>query len=447
MFRLFIISITLIFVSLIAGWVGSKPGTVEVSWLGYNVFSSVPIAIIFLLVLFFSLIASYKIFSYLMSAKNNIKNNILIRREDKSLDSLNKGIVALISGDGQSAEKFSNKTENIPKNLLPLKLLLSAHSAHLNKNNKGASKYFEQMLDYKDLEFLGLRGLMLQAKSELQKIKYARRAYSINPNSEWILSNLFKLEIKSGNWRESEKILKICKQKNIYYFKNLDHKISISIFQQAINFNDEEKIAKSKRLVEAFNLSKNIIPLSVCLAKDYLNNNRPRKAIKVIEGSWSSKPHPDLFNLYKKIFKDENPGKFLRRTLRLCESQKKDNPEVCIVQAESYFFAGDHSKARKILTSVIENQVDKRAIDLIIKIDDKDNGPFSEKKWASNYKISKLPTWVCQICDFSFSLWLPLCKKCDAFDSFVWKYKNDEDIKGIDLQKENIVDTNIIEIN
>ena len=36
------------------------------------------------------------------------------------------------------------------------------------------------MLGHKELEFLGLRGLMLQAKLESEKIKYARRAYLLN---------------------------------------------------------------------------------------------------------------------------------------------------------------------------------------------------------------------------------------------------------------------------
>ncbi len=45
----------------------------------------------------------------------------------------------------------------------PLTLLLSAQAAQLNGDEQAARRYFTAMLDRAETEFLGLRGLVMQA--------------------------------------------------------------------------------------------------------------------------------------------------------------------------------------------------------------------------------------------------------------------------------------------
>ncbi len=442
MFKVFLFSIILIFLSLIAGWVGTKPGSVRIIWLDYDIKTSISVTLVFLSIIVLISFIFYNFIFSVIKTKNKIKKNIISRREDRSIDSLNKGIVALISGDRELAEKLSRDTKHVPKSLLPLGILLSAHSAHLNNNKKLATTYFEQMLGHKELEFLGLRGLMLQAKLESEKIKYARRAYLLNPKSDWILNNLFKLESKLGNWREAEKILRNSKQFNLEDSIKFNRKISITIYQQAKVYAEDQVTAKLKKYTEAFDLSPNLVPLSVDLADLYYRNNRYRRANKVIEKTWNLNPHPDLYELFKNINKLESPAKFLRQTIKLSERSDKTNIEVCLSKAEAYYLVKDYHKAKEILKSLIEKKIDKRSYILMGKIEEEENGPLVAKKWYTYDKELSLPLWVCMNCDHKNNIWLPICDKCNSFDSYGWGYDKYQEVQSIELQEESIIEEN-----
>lgn len=445
MLKILIFSIFLIFLSLIAGWVGTKPGSVQIIWLNYDIKTSIAVTLVSILIIIFLSLIIYNLILSLIKTKNKIKTNILNRREERSINSLNKGIAALISGDGELAEKLSKDIQNIPKSLNPLGILLSAHSAHLNNNKKSATHYFEEMLDHKELEFLGLRGLMLQAKLESDKIKYARRAYLINPKSDWIYNNLFKLESKLGNWREAEKILRNSKQSNIEKDKDINRKISITIYQQAKNFNEGEDQAKLKKYIDAFNLSPDLIPLSVDLAKLYYVNNKIRKANKVLEKTWHLNPHPDIYDLFKNINKFETSEKFLRRTIKLSEFLDNSNIEVCLSKAEAYYLCKDFHNARETLTPLIDRKIDKRSYNLMAKIAEEENGPLAAKDWYESTEGLLLPLWICKNCEFSNNIWEPFCSKCNSFDSFDWRYNQYESIQSIELHEESIIEDNFLD--
>ncbi|PPR79189.1 MAG: hypothetical protein CFH01_00569 [Alphaproteobacteria bacterium MarineAlpha2_Bin1] len=446
MIKVLLFSALLIFLSLIAGWVGTKPGSVQIIWFNYDIKTSVSITLVFILIIIFISLVIYNFILSIIKTKNKIRTNIISRREDRSVNSLNKGIVALISGDGELAEKLSKDTKNIPKSLLPLGIVLSAHSAHLNNNKKLAANYFEKMLVHKELEFLGLRGLMLQEKLESEKIKYARRAYMINPKSEWISNNLFKLESKLGNWREAEKILRNSKYYNKENNKkNINRKISITMFQQAKDYDENQSVAKLKKYTEAFELSPNLVPLSVELASLYYKNNRYRKANKVIEKTWNLSPHPDLYESFKNINKSENPANLLKRTIKLSELLDSSNAEVCLSKAEAYFLYKDFQRARESLKPLLEKKIDKRSYNLMAKIEEEENGPLAAKDWYRPYKELLLPLWICKNCDYKNNAWLPLCKKCNSFDSFDWGYDAYEGIQSIELQEDSIIEENIFD--
>ena len=445
MFKVLFFSILVIILSLTAGWVGTKPGSIQVYWLGYNISTSISVAFILMLIVIFLSLILYNIILSIVKTKNKIKSNIISKREDRSINSLSRGIVALISGDGEMAEKLSNDTKNIPKILSPLKILLSAHSAHLNNNKKTATSFFEEMLDYKELEFLGLRGLMLQAKSEDERIKYARRAYLINPRSKWVFNNLFKLEAKLGNWREVEQILRSYKKNGGREIVNIDRKISISMFEQAKNYNQEDYIAKLKKFSEAYELSSEIVPLALELSKLYLVRGRIRKANRILEKSWKLNPHPDLFELFKKIHKSDSRDKFSRRTFKLSESFDNSDVEVCLSKAEVLYLSKNYTSARELLNNLIEKIPDKRGYALMAKIEEQEKGPLASKPWYEEKQKLLLPLWVCDSCGFSSNNWLPLCSKCSSFDSFSWGYNRYDNIQSIELKEESIIEENMFD--
>ena len=106
--------------------------------------------------------------------------------------------------------------------------------------------------------------------------------------------------------------------------------ISISMFEQAKQYNQDDYIAKLKKYSEAYEITGDIVPLAFELSRLYLDRGKVRKANRVIEKSWKLNPHPDLFKLFKSIHKFDSREKFLRRIIKISESLDSSNIEVCL---------------------------------------------------------------------------------------------------------------------
>jgi len=65
-------------------------------------------------------------------------------------------------GDAEEAQKFARKADVLLAEP-PLTLLLSAQAAQLNGDDQAAQRYFMAMIERKETEFLGLRGLIMHA--------------------------------------------------------------------------------------------------------------------------------------------------------------------------------------------------------------------------------------------------------------------------------------------
>ena len=70
------------------------------------------------------------------------------------------------------------------------------------------------------------------------------------------------------------------------------------------------------------------------------------------------------------------------------------------------------------------------------KIEEEENGPLVAKKWYTYDKELSLPLWVCMNCDHKNNIWLPICDKCNSFDSYGWGYDKYQEVQSIELQEE-----------
>jgi len=66
------------------------------------------------------------------------------------------------------------------------------------------------MLERPETEFLGLRGLIMQAlkqNDEAEALRLARRAKELRPKTPWVLASLFELQARAGKWNDAEATL------------------------------------------------------------------------------------------------------------------------------------------------------------------------------------------------------------------------------------------------
>jgi len=160
--RLILFLVLAIATVALAGWFATEPGSVTLTFRGWQVETSAGVAALGGAALVIMGIAVYWLVSSIFSAPRRIRAWNRVRRTDRGLKALAAGMVAVAAGDPRGASRQAKRAENL-LDVAPLTLLLSAQAAQLEGDDKAAENYFKDMLERPDTEFLGLRGLLLRA--------------------------------------------------------------------------------------------------------------------------------------------------------------------------------------------------------------------------------------------------------------------------------------------
>ena len=127
------------------------------------------------------------------------------RRQVRGYEELTRGLMAAAAGDLSAARNHHRQAERyLPDN--GSLLLLQAQTAQLEGKEEVAHLKFRQMLERRDAEFVGLRGLLAQAMKTGdydEALTLARRAYRRSPTTPWVLTTLFELLARAGKWDEA----------------------------------------------------------------------------------------------------------------------------------------------------------------------------------------------------------------------------------------------------
>ncbi len=190
-------------------WLANRPGEIIVHWQGQEVVTSVGVAAVAALVLIILILFVYDVWRALIGLPGALGFHSLNSRKRRGYLALTQGLVAVAAGDASSATRFARKAEKL-LNEPPLTLLLQAQAAQLNGDEEAAAKYFNSMLDRPEMSFLGVRGLLTQQIKKGDNegaLLLARKAYVQQPKAEWVLTALFDLECRTGNWDAALNVL------------------------------------------------------------------------------------------------------------------------------------------------------------------------------------------------------------------------------------------------
>ena len=207
--RIVVYIIEVAIVIAIAVWLADRPGTVLLEWQGYRVETSVGIlALAFFLfaVVIAGLYATWRWFRrrpYEWSMRRQLK------RQEAGLKALSDGLVAIAAGDADTARKQARRAGGLLDHT-PMTLLLEAQTAQISGDEAAARQSFEKMLKSPETEFLGLRGLIVDALREnddARALSYAHRAYALKPRTPWVLDTMISLHSRAGDWREAQRLV------------------------------------------------------------------------------------------------------------------------------------------------------------------------------------------------------------------------------------------------
>lgn len=426
--RILIPALFALLAALLAMWLANHPGTLSFVWFDHKVETSVAFVLIVVSLFTLAILVCYRVVLIIFGSPEAFAAFRRERRQRRGYAALSQGMIAVASGDAATARKLAKRARqhlDAPE----MTLLLGAQAAQLEGDDVQARAYYEDMLNTSDTEFVGLRGLFLLASrsGDLAAARgYAEQAFELQPKTPWVFTALFELQSANGLWSEAAETLQ----------KSVAAKLTppaLAKRRRAVLFAEEARSHESEgRMDQAFEAAQKAVEASPGLtiaaaiaARGLSEKGEDWRAAEIVERAWSLAPHPDLSAVYQQLKKNESDkaqAKWMRGLARF----NKAHIESHLLEVAQDVKLGQWKKARKALTSLLEEQPSARAYTLMADVERALGGgnvATEEKVRVLLRNAVSAPRdsrWICDNCRHESDQWAAICPNCDAFDTMSW---------------------------
>src|SRR5262245_57885739 len=194
------------FVNYVAIWLADLPGTVPVTWIGYD--AEVPIGILIAAVACAAVLV-WELALWLLRAPRRIALTVADRRAATGQRAIVRGLMAIGAGDVGAARRFAAKARRLVPDQ-PLLLMLQAQTAQLSGERDGAAAAFRAMVRCSDTKLFGLHGLFIEAQRRNDPAaarQYAEEAAKASPSLAWAGQAVLEFRCRDGDWSGALAIL------------------------------------------------------------------------------------------------------------------------------------------------------------------------------------------------------------------------------------------------
>lgn len=408
-----------------AAWLADDPGDVTLHWRGWRLDTSFSLLLGAVVLIAVAAALLYRLWIALGRVPGRLTKARDERRRRRGYLALTRGMVAVAAGDADEARRQTRRADVLLGDP-PLTMLLSAQAARLDGDKRAAGNFFTAMLGRPETEFLGVRGLLIQAMNDSDEDKaldLAHRAYSLRPKSEWVASNLFDLQVRAGRWVEAGETLS----------RSVRHKLvsgdagrrGRAVIRYCLGLEARARgdgAEYLKALLKAHDLDPEFIPAAVSLARRLAADAKKRKAASLIERAWRRQPHPGFVEAYGEASGAKDALEQVAAAQRLAELNP-GHVESRLAVAAAALDAELWDEARKNLEAAAGDGASVRVCRLMARLEEREGGDASAaREWLMRASMADPePTWVCDSCGNWVAEWTALCGKCSEFDSFVWR--------------------------
>ncbi|MEC3861580.1 heme biosynthesis HemY N-terminal domain-containing protein [Mesobacterium sp. TK19101] len=345
-------------------------------------------------------------------------------RERKGFQALSEGLMALASGEGRLAIA---KAEKANKYLRKPELtdLITAQAAELTGDRDKAEKIYKRLVQNDTTRFVGVRGLMKQKLAEGDTdtaLKLAEKAFAIKPKHEEVQDVLLKLQAGAADWRGARATLATKLKTGTLPRDVHKRRDAVLALSEAKDILDEGKSDEARETaITAAKKSPDLIPAVAMAARSYIEQQRPRLAVRMLKKAWEIEPHPDLAAAFAAIEPTESAEDRLKRFQQLTKI-KPDHPETRMLLAELNIAAEDFPAARRAMGDLADVQPDARVLTIMAAIERGEGASDAVVRgWlARALTAPRGQQWVCDNCKHIHSNWGPVCENCGGFDTLSW---------------------------
>ncbi len=319
-------------VALVVRQLALNPGELTIDWQGYVITTSVAFAIAVLAVAAVLIALLYRFWLAVMHGPSELGRSVRDRRRKQGLQALSRSLVAIAAGDAETAQRQIERTGDLLDDA-PLTMLLSAQVAQLKGDEQAAERYFSQLAEKPSTAFLGLRGLLTQAMKRGdhdEALTLARRAHRINPKSEWLVSTLYELQKRAGQWTEAESTLDEAVRLRLIPAEDAKAQRSAIRHAQSLQTGGSEA---TKWAEKAYKADPANVDAAIRWADLLIAAGRHSKAAGVIETAWERQPSPELAEVYWRARKVQDDRGQFDAARRLAQRKPRDAESQLLVAA------------------------------------------------------------------------------------------------------------------
>lgn len=389
-----------------------------------------------------------RIISFVVHGPGNAVSFWQSRREVRGYEALSRGLLAVASGDGQSARRYADKADKLLEQPA-MTLLLSAQAAKLNGDEVASGKAFKAMLAAPETHGLALKGLYEHAMTsgDLDQARvHAARALDASPATPWAFEGRFAIEARQGNYEAAIETLDKGLGQGLVERTDARRRRAVVLTALAQSEaarielpdgpRDEEDIdggdtssvqairaGALRHAIEARDLAPDLVPAAALASRLVFEDGRARRAQKIIEDAWARSPHPDLANVFLDIFPVDAAEQRLKRA-RALAGRNPDHVESHVLVARAAIAARRFDDAREQLIAYAEPFPSRRICMLMAELSEGMGDMGATREWLSrSVKAPADAQWVAD--GYRTTSWAPVVPTTGAFDAFEWRAPTD----------------------
>jgi HemY protein len=412
-------------IAAVAVWISEPPGRVEITWGDYLVEMAPGVLAGMVAIAAAAVLLVVFIVRFFVIGPGRIARSQRLRRERLGYRSLTQGLVAAAAGDARGARRLARRA-NALLDEPPLTLLLSAQAAQLEGDDEAAHAYFEAMLERPETEFLGLRGLLVQADragDPAMALQLAERAFALRPETPWVLTALLELQTRAGRWSDALITIKQARRYGAIDDAAGKRRQKGLLCERARALREQGDVKEAFRTADqARDIDAGFVPAALLAGVLARDAGRASTAARIVIQAWARCPHPELGRLFVTLFPDMPPLERLKRVEKLASANATD-PESHMLLAREALEAKLWGNARQHLEKAAAERPTGSLYRLMARVEELEHQDAEavRRRLEQASVAPPDPTWLCDRCANAAPTWSIACPSCGALDSIDWR--------------------------
>jgi HemY protein len=413
---LFLVSVAAIAAG--AAWIADRPGTVAITWMGYQIETSLMVTALAIVALALAVMLLWSIVRAILRSPEQVSLLFRHRRAVKGYLAISRGLIAIGAGDLRVARKAADEAARLSPGD-PLALLLTAQSAQMAGDRSAAERAFREMTRREETRLLGLRGLYIEAqrRNDPDAARLAaEEAVKVGPAVAWAGQAVLDYRCAAADWAGALDALDHMK-------RTLDkpdyrRKRAVLLAARAQALADIDRDTSRALVLESVKLAPDLVPAAALAGRRLAESGESRKARKILETAWAANPHPDIAESYATLRLGDSARERLARMQKLADKVPGQLEGVLAV-ARAALDAREFSTARTALAPYLSAPT-RRVATLMADIEETEHGDEGRvREWMTRaMRASGDPVWTAD--GVVSERWLPVSPN-GRLDGFEWK--------------------------